>query len=245
MYEHLLQKIGLTENEAKVYMALLKTGNSTSSKIVSAANISGGKIYETLDKLYKKGFVSIGNINGIKHFQATKPKTILNYLDEKKKELIRKEEEFKKVIPEMESIQDEQSFSSEIIIGTKGIKSLIQDLFDDSKDTILAMGIRGDKKTTFNDFWWHITNEYVEKNKKKAKYLFIENESQYFKQHKKLKNVTIRTLKSVSPAAVDIINDHILILTYEENELHCVHIHSSSIAKSFKSFFNNLWDQGK
>ena len=45
MYESLLKKVGLTENEARIYLALSKLGNSTTSKIVSAANISGGKIY--------------------------------------------------------------------------------------------------------------------------------------------------------------------------------------------------------
>ena len=244
MYEYLLQTIGLTENESKVYVALLNTGNATSSKIVSAANISGGKIYETLDKLYKKGFVSISNINGIKHFQATKPQVILTYLEEQKKELTEKEEEFRKIIPQMELMQNEQEFNSEILIGKRGIKSLIQKLFGDSKNTILAMGIRGDKKETYNNFWWHLTNEHIEKINKKAKYLFIENKSQYFKQHQKLKNILIKTIKSISPAAIDIIDNHVLIFTYDENELHCVHIHSEPIAKSFKSFFNNLWDQG-
>ncbi len=245
MYEYLLQTIGLTENEAKVYVALLKTGNTTSSKIISAANISSGKIYETLDKLYKKGFVSISNINGVKNFQATKPETILSYLEEQKKELTRKEEEFKKIIPQMKLIQTEQKFNSEIIIGTRGIKTLIQKLFDDSRTTILAMGIRGDKKEKYNNFWWHITNEHIEKQNKKANYLFIENKSQYFIMHQKLKNVNCRVLKSISPAAIDIIDDHIIILTYEDDQLHCVHIHSEPIAKSFRSFFNNLWKQGK
>lgn len=244
MYEYLLQTIGLTENESKVYIALLNTGNTTSSKIISVANISGGKIYETLDKLYKKGFVSISNINGIKHFQATKPQVILTYLEEQKKELTEKEEEFRKIIPQMELMQNEQEFNSEILIGKRGIKSLIQKLFDDSKNTILAMGIRGDKKETYNNFWWHLTNEHIEKINKKAKYLFIENKSQYFKQHQKLKNILIKTIKSISPAAIDIIDNHVLIFTYDEDELHCVHIHSEPIAKSFKSFFNNLWDQG-
>jgi len=245
MYELLLQKIGLTENEAKVYVALIKTGNTTSSKVVSTARISSGKIYETLDKLYQKGFISISNVNGIKHFQTTNPESILNYLEEQKKALNQKEEELKKIIPNIVSLQKETEFKSEILVGVRGIKPLIEKLFAEAKNSILAMGIRGDKKTTYNNFWWHLTNEEIEKKNKKAKYLFIENKSKYFKQHQKLKNVESKTLESISPAAIDIIDNHVLILTYEENELHCVHINSEPIAKSFKSFFENLWKQGK
>ncbi|MCK4797724.1 MAG: hypothetical protein KAT05_10095 [Spirochaetes bacterium] len=243
MYEHLLQKIGLTENESKVYIAIIKAGNSTSSTIISLANISGGKIYETLDKLYKKGFISISNINRVKHFQATNPESIINYIEEQKNDLNEKEKEFKKIIPEIKLLKKENTFSSEIIIGTKGIKPLIQELFRNSKEPILAMGIRGDKKETYNNFWWHLTNEEIEKKNKKAKYLFIENKSNYFKKHEKLKNIHVRVLKSISPAAIDIIDDHIIFLTYEDDELHCVHIQSKPIANSFKSFFNNLWNQ--
>lgn len=245
MYESLLQTIGLTENESKAYIALLKTGITTSSNIVSTANISGGKIYETLDKLYQKGFVSISNINGVKHFQATKPQAILDYLNEQKKVLSKKEEEFKRIIPKIQSIQKKEQFSSETIIGTRGIKPLMKELFSNSEGTILAMGLRGDKKVNYNNFWWHLTKEIIEKKKKKAKYLFIEDKSDYYKKHKKLKQIQTKVLNSFSLAAIDIIDNHILIFTYEEDQLHCVHINNEPIAKSFKSFFESLWLQAK
>ena len=54
-YENLLRDIGLTDNEIKIYLTLLKLGISTSSKIVENANTSSGKIYETLNKLFNKG----------------------------------------------------------------------------------------------------------------------------------------------------------------------------------------------
>ena len=107
------------------------------------------------------------------------------------------------------------------------------------------MGIRGDKKAKYNSFWWHITTEQLENKNKKAKYLFIEDRSGYYKKHTQLKNIEIRTLKTISPAAIDIIDDHIILMTYDEDVLHCVHIHNKPIAESFKAFFNNLWEKGK
>ncbi len=245
MYKKLFQEIGLTENEAKVYIALLKIGNSTSSKIISEAKVSGGKIYETLDKLYKRGFVSISNINGVKHFQATNPEAIIDYIDEQKNELVKKEEKFVEILPQLKSIQESPAFSSETLIGTRAIKPLVEKLFASAQEPVMAMGLRGDKKAKFNNFWWHITKEQVEAKKKKAKYLFVENKSDYYKKLSKLKHLQAKCLKSVSPAAVDIIDNHVLLLTYEEDELHCVHIYNEPIAKSFKAFFDNLWKQAK
>src|SRR3989344_52827 len=57
MHGELLRACGLTQNESLVYLSLLKVGNATSSKIIKEANISGGKIYETLEKLIQKGLV--------------------------------------------------------------------------------------------------------------------------------------------------------------------------------------------
>jgi len=245
MYETLFQEIGLTENEAKVYIALLKIGNSTSSKIISEAKVSGGKIYETLDKLYQRGFVSISNINGVKHFQATNPEAIINYIGEQKDALVKKEEKFIEILPQLKSIQESPIFSSETLIGTRAIKSLVEELFSSAKEPIMAMGLRGDKEERYNNFWWHITKEQIEAKKKKAKYLFVENKSGYYKKLSKLKHLQVKSLKSVSPAAIDIIDNHVLILTYEEDELHCVHIYNTPIAKSFKAFFENLWKQAK
>ena len=245
MYEALFQEIGLTENEAKVYIALLKIGNSTSSKIISEANISGGKIYETLDKLYKRGFVSISNINGVKHFQATNPQAIINYINEQKHELTKKEDQFIEILPKLKSIQEAPSFTSETLIGIRAIKPLVEELFASAQEPIMAMGLRGDKKKKYNNFWWHITKEQIEAKKKKAKYLFVENKSEYYKKLSKLKHLQVKSLKSISPAAIDIIDNHVLILTYEEDELHCVHIYNNPISKSFKAFFENLWKQAK
>ena len=55
MHEKLLMDSGLTKNEARVYLTLLKIGKSQSGRIVKEAEISGGKVYETLNKLIDKG----------------------------------------------------------------------------------------------------------------------------------------------------------------------------------------------
>ena len=68
MYKELLQACGLTQNESLVYVSLLKIGKATSSEIVKEANISSGKIYETLEKLIRKGLVKSIIENGVKNF---------------------------------------------------------------------------------------------------------------------------------------------------------------------------------
>jgi sugar-specific transcriptional regulator TrmB len=244
MYEELLRKIGLTENETKIYLALLEEGQSTSSKIVSKSKISGGKIYETLDKLHKKGLISVTKINGVKYFQTTNLKSLTNYIDEKKKELEEKETEIKKIIPSLSKLKAEEEISVNLLIGERSIKPLIIELLEKSKESFYAMGIRGSKKEHYNNFWWHITNEILEKKKKQAYYLFSENESEYFKKHKKLKFIEVKSIHNITPNAIDTIGDNLLMFSYGK-ELTCVHVKNKEIADSFKSFFLSLWKIAK
>src|SRR3989344_7253366 len=103
MYEKLLENCGLTKNESLVYLTLLKRGKSKSGDIVKEAKISGGKIYETLYKLVEKGLVKYIEENGIKKFIANNPETLISYLQEKERTLHKKEDELKKVLPQLTS----------------------------------------------------------------------------------------------------------------------------------------------
>lgn len=58
MKENILEEIGLTKGENKVYFALLKIGWTTTGRAIEEAKISAGKVYHILDKLMKKRLVS-------------------------------------------------------------------------------------------------------------------------------------------------------------------------------------------
>ena len=81
MNEKLLEEIGLTRGEIKVYLTLLKIGETTTGKIISEAKISSGKIYEILDKLIQKGLVSYTIKEKTRYFNAASP----NRIKEKRK----------------------------------------------------------------------------------------------------------------------------------------------------------------
>ena len=186
MYKDLVKSAGLTENEAKVYVALLKIGISTTSKIIQKAKVSGGKIYETLDKLHQKGLVGVTEIKGVKNFQTTSPQALITYVREKKEELEKKEKQLYDILPNLLKLQQssDEDTSVNMLIGERAIKPLIKELFTNAKD-IYAMGLRGTKNSKYNNFWWHLTTQIAEK--KNTKYLFTENKSDYYKKHLKLK----------------------------------------------------------
>src|SRR3989338_7146646 len=83
----ILQEIGLNNKEAEVYLAMLKSGEETASRISQIAELNRITTYTILKSLGEKGFCSSYDKNNVQYFKPTKPEQILGLLEEKKKKL--------------------------------------------------------------------------------------------------------------------------------------------------------------
>jgi sugar-specific transcriptional regulator TrmB len=54
-----LQKLGFTENEAKIYIGLLRLGKSTAREIHEFTHVPRPKIYSTLERMSRKKYVEV------------------------------------------------------------------------------------------------------------------------------------------------------------------------------------------
>ncbi len=243
MNEKLLKEIGLTEGEIKVYLTLLKLGETTTGKIIEEAQISSGKIYEILEKLIKKGLASYIIKEKTKYFSAASPNRILDYLYEKEKSLKEKEQELLKELPALLSFEkaEKKEYETNLFKGFKGIQTAIFEAFEDltKKDEVLTMGISSHKKEQYNLLWqrWH--KERINK-KLICKAIFSDRDTEYYKTFNKMKFTEVKVLKGVTPSAIDVMGKKVLIFTYGE-EASCLSIKNPEIAQSFKTFFETMW----
>lgn len=245
MYEKLLIDSGLTVNEAKVYETLLKLGKAQSGKIVRESGISGGKIYETLYKLADKGLVEEVTENGVKQFFTSDPKSLLLYMEDEKNKIINQTDQLAKVVPDLSKLRNLSCEEENVYLikGLKGIRPIVFDAVDKQKGVAKIMGVRSTKNNIYNIFWkqWH--NHRVSL-KKQAMILFSDRNTEYWKFFSKLKYTKIKSISRVSPSAIMIIDDNSFILSYEGG-FTCIHIVSETIAKSFSTSFDTMWDIGK
>jgi len=244
MYGELLKACGLTQNESLVYLSLLKIGKATSSKIVREANISGGKIYETLEKLIQKGLVKSIIENGVKNFIANEPEMLIEYIKDKEEDLHKKETELEKILPQLRDLKehDHKLENVSLIKGLRGVKPLVYDSLEKSKK-IRIMGVTSKKEIKYNNFWRHWHNERV-RLKKRAEIIFSDRNTDYWKFYKKLSYTKVKEILSFTPSAILLIDENIFIFSYEE-KLTCIHIKSLSISDSFSQFFDGLWKVAK
>jgi HTH-type transcriptional regulator, sugar sensing transcriptional regulator len=247
MEKQILEEIGLTKGEAKVYLALLKTGETTTGKIIDRAQISGGKVYVILDKLIKKGLVSFITKEKTKYFSAATPNKILDYVDEKEKTLQIERKKLLEQLPSLIALQNlpNKKYETQLYLGYNGIKAIIFDSLKNlsAKDGILIMGINLSRDEKYNLLWknWH--SERIKKNIP-CKMLFSRKDSEFFPIFAKMKKTEVKVLEGITPASVGILKDQVLLTTYGE-EPSSLLIRHPEIVSSFKTFFDTLWKLAK
>jgi len=119
----LLQRLGLDEKEAKIYISLIKSGPATVSKIAKNTAIHRPIIYKNLPSLIEKGIVTESFKGKLKYFVAESPEKLESLLESVKKD-------FKQLIPELKDVYDYQKKRPNVkyLDGKKGIRFVFEDI---------------------------------------------------------------------------------------------------------------------
>ena len=121
-----LLELGLTENEARVYLACLGLGPATAIQIARTAEIKRPTVYTIVDSLQTKGLISI-EVRGLKQkFVAEDPAKLETVLELKRSS-------FKKILPELQALKNAQDDGGFIryFEGMEGIKSVYESMIRD------------------------------------------------------------------------------------------------------------------
>ena len=237
MNKELLLEAGLTEREVKVYLALLELGSTTTGALTKKSSIPNCKIYETLEKLIKKGLASYVIISNIKHFQASDPDMLLNFLDEKRKLV-------KDMIPELKSKQKHIDLQeANVYEGIKGIKTAFENILATLKPgeeyQVLTLGEELGNKNLKRFF----LNYHLKRREKKISVRLVANQKvkkiwlKYYRQA----GLNIKYTNLKLPSGIFIYKDKIMTLVWGEKPTAFV-ITSKNNAERYKEFFEDMWE---
>ncbi len=242
MNKKALAELGLSDREIAVYIALLKLGSTTTGPLVRESNVQNAKIYETLEKLMKKGFVSYIMKGKIKHFQPNNPIVLLNFFEEKKTTM-------KEVVDELQQIQNkvEPSYEARIYEGLKAIKSVFYEMYDyigkNAGYCVFPIGeqLESDELVLF----WSQVFQKQQKMKIRVKTMpNIKWRNIFEKYYKKYKYLTIKYTKKEFPTGVFIFKDHILNVVWSKKPVAFL-IKSKENYLKWQKFFNEEWKIAK
>ena len=229
-----LKQLSFDEKETKIYLALLKIGETTITKISKETNIERTLIYYIIEKLIRRGLVSFKLKNNVKFYSASAPERILEELKEK-------EDSFIKILPFLEKMR-KQTYEEEVKVdvykGIEGLKAILNDMFKSNTKEFLVLGEQGQIQTNYPIIYSQYLKK-LEKTRIKEKVLVRED----FKgKIEKSKNSEFRYLskENISPITILIYRDKTQITIWEKPMFNIL-IDSKKISDSFKSYFNALW----
>ncbi len=232
-----LGELGLTENQARVYVELLKNPAQNPSSISRKLSIDRSFIYSILESLITKGLVSYSIESNKKIFYASNPEYLLKDLEEKRLKTIKIIEELKKIKKE-----DSKDELAKIYEGKSGFKEYIRQ-FLDSK-SFLTLG--GGANTEFLDLLKFEYPHYLaELNKKKIKGKLITSQDNKKIMSKIYGNsdIKIKTLKSLNTDVNFTIFDNKLAIWSVKEKPFIMIINRKSVSQSLGKYFKELWDR--
>jgi len=243
--QKILREFGLSKNEIKIYLFLLKIGETTTGLIISETGIANSRVYESLNALIEKGIVTYNVQKDGKHFQAVSPKKLLEIEEERKNKL-------KEIIPNLEGLQNKADSETKTAVyeGYQGFKTAFQKIINDcSKNrTIYVLGFSEQQNKT-EPLRLFLSNMNLKSSVKKQKLKIILDKSVKTtlgkdREQEKFTEVKYMPEGYISPAAIDIFEDYVYIFLWEEKPFVFM-IKNKMIAESFKQYFNFLWKIAK
>ncbi|MDD5191692.1 MAG: helix-turn-helix domain-containing protein [Candidatus Nanoarchaeia archaeon] len=242
----LLLKAGLTKNEIKVYVILLEIGESTSGPLIKKVGINSSKVYESLERLGKKGLISYVKKTNKRYFRAANPERILDYIDEKQRNLEEEKTEINKIIHELKAgmkKSGEELQEATIFVGLKGYRTLLENMLSELKygGKYLAFA-SGMLKEVLGEYWF-IFQDKKKKYKIKARCLWdpkVRKQKDYLREYYG-NGRFISKGSYLSPVDLWIFNDKIIQVSYTTKPIFAVLIRSKGLAQSYKELFETLW----
>ena len=246
--ETILTEIGLTKNEIKIYLALLKVGSTSTGAIIKETRIHASKVYDGLERLANKGLVTHVIIANIKHFKAVNPERLIDFLEDKKQNIENQKQEIKKYLPALKSFQEigTDETEAEIFTGWKGMGTVFNEGIKEmgKGDVWYVLGAyAGEDKERTNTF---IQKVIMQCEKKKMKWKIIYNESarNTFKYEQESSITENKFLAQETPATINIYKDVIFIALWIKNPI-AFRVRNQKVADSFKNYFKFMWTVAK
>ncbi len=245
--QEVLKSVGLSENETKVYISLLKHGQTQAGRIVKDTKLHRMVVYNALEKLIQERLAQMTRKKSIQLFQATNPQI----LSEKTFKL---HESVKSILPELEKLRHYTASQVEVrtMSGREGFITNLQEIIASvsrQKDKTMRI-IGGGKDTGFYSIIgdWYLNYVALLAKEKIVKKLIApaSYSSQFKKKFAAEPRTFLRTLSKglSSPTYTRITQDMISFEMYEP-EIIIIQIRNAAIASAYLDSFKLLWESAK
>jgi sugar-specific transcriptional regulator TrmB len=242
MDSSVLQEIGLSKNEIKVYEKLLSIGSSSINRIATESNVHRRNVYDSVEKLISKGLVSEEFISRTRFVSAINPSRLMDIVREKETAL-------EKVLPDLQKKFRSTAEPEKAVLyqGIEGFKNYLNDILE-VNEPVYFIGAKA--------FWLD----------ERLKYFVPKFDKQRIKQGIHFRHIYDFEVRQMSPeilklrmneykffpkelssaVAIDLFGDHVVTFygvspgKLPEKPVQYTVI-SSKVAEGYKKYFDFMW----
>jgi len=237
MRTELLQNIGLTKSEIKVFLTLIEFNTLSASEISEKTGYYRKNTYDILRKLIQKGLVSSVKTKNKQIFTSANPKKLLDFIELRKKEVT-------EIMPELTEMYKKSPPVEEVTVfrGKDGLKTIFETILSTKQDYC-----KSGSEEKFREFLPYYYPQYQMKKKaNKINCRAIHNKNERNKEFVKDFIGQTRFLSGEFKHLTTTIvcDDSVFIITWKENPLGII-IKNREISDSYKHYFETMWNIAK
>jgi len=233
----ILEDLGFSKSEIKIYLALLETGKGGASLLIDKTGLQNSVVHMTLNKLIKNGLVSYITRGRFREYFAEGPKTILDILDKKRTRLTQ-------LIPEIIKKQKPvEKNDAKVFKGLRGLKSALYDFIEEAKkgDEYLFFSFYTKNPNDFNEVY----DYYKEFEKDRENFGIITKGVAPQDIKEKFVGRNLKNIKFIDypvPMNISVFRDNVLMTPWESEQITFL-IKSRQLAESFRIYFYSIWNE--
>lgn len=241
-----LKNIGLSDNEAKVYLAMLELGPSPVLEISAKSGVNRPTTYVQIESLKKMGLVSTQTKGKKQLFVAESPEQLESVLEQTCRVAEQKKSELEKIMPELKTIFNLTGERPQVRFfeGKEGLIKMGREFLKAKEKKIIGLTSIDDVLKVFPE----ITRESYSSDRVKrnieSRSLYTSSKGPIWKRHDK---ELLREAKFIPPekmpfsADITVFDDKVAIAALKGRVSGAI-IEHREIADSFRGLFELVWN---
>jgi HTH-type transcriptional regulator, sugar sensing transcriptional regulator len=241
-----LEHLGLSEKESRVYLASLTLGKATADQLSKHAKVNRSTTYVQIEALEKLGLMSRFEEGKKTYFTPESPEGLHRVLTRQKEELLTKEEELARLLPEL--VRSYEGAGERPMVrffeGKEGISAMREEMLRGTEKEWRVIYSHDNLAALFSE-------EEREVYTPKRSECGITSKMIYTREDGPFENPTKRAWterKFISPSILPLDADIVIYgsnvtLTSLKGKPRSVAISDSGIAKSLTSIFDLIWEK--
>lgn len=237
----ILEDLGLTHAEIKVYVTLLELGSSTAGPVREKTGLQNSVVHRALNSLIIKGLINYILEAKRKIYQATDPESFFNFIEDKRRK-------FELILPELKKKQQHEKEKEKAAVykGVRGITEVYNIMINSGAKEYLTFGGGWMCEERMGTLWWENMHTKRIANKLPSRQVFDETVRGFGKKLVKRPLSKVRYLsKEFAQFQETVISgDYVAIAVFTENA-YAFLIKDSLVAGGYRKHFELLWKVAK